>query len=71
MCEIDFLIKEGYLLYPFKIKKHADPSKRNINAFSVLDKISGVVRGAGDVICLYDKLISLQGDDKIIPTNYL
>lgn len=71
MREIDLLIEDGGTLYPLEMKKHADPSKRDIDAFDVLDKIPGVKRGPGGVICLYDKLVTLQGDDKIIPINYL
>lgn len=71
MKEIDLLIEDGGTLYPLEMKKHADPSKKDINAFSVLDKIPNIRRGPGGVICLYDKLITLQGDDKIIPINYL
>lgn len=71
MNEIDLLIENGGTLYPIEMKKHADPSKRDIDAFRVLDRISGVRRGSGGVICLYDNLITLQGEDKIIPINYL
>ena len=71
MREIDLLIEDSGTLYPLEMKKHADPSKRDIDAFDVLDKIPGIKRGPGGVICLYDKQITLQGDDKIIPINYL
>ena len=71
MREIDLIIEDGGTLYPLEMKKHADPSKKDIDAFSVLDKIPGITRGPGGVICLYDKLITLQGEDKIIPINYL
>ena len=71
MCEIDLLIEDSGTLYPLEMKKHADPSKKDIDAFSVLDKIAGVKRGPGGVICLYDKLVTLQGNDKIIPVCYL
>lgn len=71
MNEIDLLIENGGTLYPIEMKKHADPSKRDIDAFRVLDKIPGIKRGSGGVVCLYDKLITLQGEDKIIPINYL
>ncbi|MBE6749304.1 MAG: ATP-binding protein [Ruminococcaceae bacterium] len=71
MREIDLLIEDSGTLYPLEMKKHADPSKKDIESFSVLDKISNMRRGPGGVICLYDKLITLQGDDKIIPVNYL
>ncbi len=71
MNEIDLIIEEGGTLYPIEMKKHADPQKRDVQNFSVLDKIPGVQRGPGGVVCLYDRLITLQGDDKVIPVNYL
>lgn len=71
MNEIDLLIEEGGTLYPIEMKKHADPQKRDVQAFSVLDRIPGVKRGPGGVVCLYDKLITWQGGNKVIPVNYL
>lgn len=71
MNEIDLLIEEGGVLYPLEMKKHADPQKRDIDAFSVLDKIPGVQRGPGGVVCLYDNLVTLHGNDRAIPVNYL
>ena len=71
MNEIDVLIEENGILYPLEIKKHADPSKKDAASFSLLDKIPGVKRGAGGVICLYDNLITLQGNDRVIPVKYL
>ncbi len=71
MNEIDLLIEEGGTLYPIEMKKHADPQKRDVQTFSVLDRIPGVKRGSGGVVCLYDRLITWQGDDKVIPINYL
>lgn len=71
MNEIDLLIEENGTLYPIEMKKHADPQKNDINAFSLIDKIPGMQRGTGGVVCLYDKLITLRGNDKVIPVNYL
>lgn len=71
MCEIDLLIEDGGTLYPLEMKKHADPSKKDVDAFAVLDRIPGIKRGEGGVICLYDRLITLKGEDKVIPVNYL
>lgn len=71
MNEIDLIIENAGVLHPLEIKKHADPTKKDIEAFSVLDKIPGIVRGNGGVICLYDKLISLTDKDRIIPVKYL
>jgi len=69
--EIDLLISEGNTLYPIEIKKNADPAKGDVAKFDVLDKISGVVRGAGGVVCLYDNLVTLKGNDKAIPVTML
>lgn len=71
MNEIDLLIEEGGTLYPIEMKKHADPHKKDANAFALLDKIPGIKRGPGGVVCLYDRLITLSGEDKVIPITYL
>ena len=71
MNEIDLLIEENGTLYPREIKKHADPQKKDMDAFALLDKIPGIRRGSGGVICLYDKLITLSGNDRVIPIQYL
>lgn len=71
MNEIDLLIEEGGTLYPIEMKKHADPQKKDANAFALLEKIPAIKRGPGGVVCLYDKLITLHGEDKVIPVSYL
>lgn len=71
MNEIDLLIEDSGTLYPLEMKKHADPRKRDIKAFDQLDKIPSVKRGPGGVICLYDNLITLAANDRVIPVKYL
>ena len=71
MNEIDLLIEYNGILYPLEMKKHADPNKRDIAAFSQLDKIPSVKRGPGGVICMYDNLITLKDNDRVIPVKYL
>jgi len=71
MNEIDLLIEDNGLLYPLEMKKHADPDKRDVAAFSLLDKIPSVKRGPGGVVCLYDRLVTLTGNDRVIPVGYL
>lgn len=71
MNEIDLLIEDNGTLYPLEMKKHADPCKRDIKAFDLIDSIPGVKRGSGGVICLYDNLVTLKGNDKVIPVKYL
>jgi len=69
--EIDLLIEDGGTLYPIEIKKHADPEKSDVSKFHILDKIPNVKRGQGGVVCLYENLITLQGNDKTIPVTML
>jgi predicted AAA+ superfamily ATPase len=69
--EIDLLIEDGGVLHPVEIKKHADPRRSDIEVFGALDKIPGIRRGSGGVVCMYDSLVTLKGDDKVIPVEYL
>lgn len=71
MNEIDLVIVEDGTLYPLEMKKHADPQKKDMSAFDIIDNISGVKRGPGGVICLYDNLVTLKGSDRVIPVSYL
>jgi predicted AAA+ superfamily ATPase len=69
--EIDLLIEDSGTLYPIEVKKHADPVKSDVAKFSLLDKIPNMKRGQGGVVCLYDNLATLQGNDRVIPINLL
>jgi predicted AAA+ superfamily ATPase len=69
--EIDLLIWKDGTLYPIEIKKTANPNKEDIRAFGLLDKIAGVRRGAGGVVCMYDRLLALQGEDRVVPVGWL
>ena len=69
--EIDLIIEQDGILYPIEIKKHADPRIKDIYTFNILDKLFGVKRGEGGVICLYDNLVTLKDNDRVIPIQYL
>lgn len=71
MNEIDLIIEDGGTLYPIEIKKYADPTKKDIEAFNLLNKIPNIKRGSGGVVCLYDNLITLRDNDRVIPINFL
>ena len=71
MNEIDLLIENGGTLHPLEMKKHADPQKKDVDPFALIDKIPNVKRGTGGVICLYDNLVTLKGNDRAIPVKFL
>jgi predicted AAA+ superfamily ATPase len=67
MREIDLLIEEDGVLYPIEIKKYADPRMEDVASFCVLDKIPNAERGPGGLVCMYDRLVTLQGRDRAVP----
>ena len=69
--EIDLLIEDSGTIHPLEIKKHADPSKKDITTFKILDSIPRIKRGSGGVICTYESLVTLEGEDRVIPVSYL
>lgn len=69
--EIDLLIEQGNTLYPLEIKKHSDPKASDIKNVNVLDKLQGIERGPGGVICTYDRLVTLRGQDRVIPIQFI
>lgn len=76
MAEVDIIIEENNVIYPIEVKKHADPSSKDLIHFSVIDRLAEksdgmLTRGPGGVICLYDDLVTLKGADRVIPVKYL
>jgi len=69
--EIDLLIEDGGMFYPIEVKKNADPGKSDVARFGLLDKIPNIKRGPGGVVCLYDDLATLKGNDRAIPVTLL
>lgn len=69
--EIALLLQVGNTLHPVEVKKHANPRREDVSVFDLLDKIPNVVRGSGGVVCMYDHLITLKGEDKGIPVHFL
>ena len=70
--EIDLLISKNGYLYPLEIKMTANPDKKHISAFDILDSLPPPYqRGEGGIICAYDRLVSLGDKDKVIPVCYL
>ena len=69
--EIDLVIEDGDALYPIEIKMTANPRPDMTNAFDVLDKVKGKKRGKGILLCLYDKVTSLNENAVALPVEYV
>lgn len=67
--EIDLIIDQNGKLYPIEIKKTANPNKKMIENFKVLENVKDV--GEGAIVCMYDNVLDLDEKNKVIPYRYL
>ena len=65
--EIDLLIFQDNTLFPIEIKKHTNPSYRDIASFDMLKSVKNITIGEGGVICPSQDLLPLKDKHKIIP----
>ena len=68
--EIDLFVERGTAIHPLEIKKSANPNRREIKKFSVLDSVS-VSRSNGGIICMCEEVIPIDADNCFIPCNLL
>jgi predicted AAA+ superfamily ATPase len=69
--EIDLLIKRNGFLYPVETKKHITCDRKDIAAFSQLDKIPDMRRGEGCVVCMADDVFPITATDRTIGVRFL
>jgi len=68
--EIDLILFSNDTLFPIEIKKSSNPSKEAIQHFALLNK-SGKPIGTGGIICLYNDLVPIDGNNWIIPVGLI
>ena len=68
--EIDLIITKNNIIYPFEIKKTSNPTVSMLKNFDKL-KASKKNIGKGGIICCYDKLITLNENNYIIPISVI
>jgi predicted AAA+ superfamily ATPase len=66
--EIDLFVERGNLVHPLEIKKSANPDRREVRKFDVLDK-SSIPRGCGGTICMCEEVIPIDAMNCFIPCN--
>lgn len=66
--EIDLIISFNNVLYPFEIKKTANPEKSMIENFKILENNKKEV-GPGGLICMYPDILQLDEKNKVIPIS--
>jgi predicted AAA+ superfamily ATPase len=68
--EIDLIIEEGRFVHPIEIKKSANPDRREVKKFDVLNKTS-LERGAGGIVCMVQEVLPIDGIDCFIPCSLI
>ncbi len=68
--EIDVILEENGKIHPLEIKKSANPDRREVKKYSLLDKTS-LERGAGGILCMCEEVIPIDENDCFIPCNLI
>lgn len=66
--EIDLILEKNNKIYPFEIKKTANPTKAMIKNFDKLKNLHKEIKPGG-IICCYDYLMHLDDKNYIIPIS--
>lgn len=64
--EVDLIIEKNQCLYPFEIKKTANPKKDMLKNFGILKRAEKKI-GNGGLICLFDKLMQFDEKNYVLP----
>ena len=68
--EIDVIVEANGFIHPLEIKKSANPDRREVKKYQVLDK-TGLERGSGGIVCMCEEVIPIDEKNCFIPCNLL
>ncbi len=68
--EIDVFVEENNRIHPLEIKRSANPDRREVKKFELLDKAS-LERGCGGIVCMCEEVIPIDEKNCFIPCNLL
>ena len=68
--EIDVFVEENGKIHPLEIKMSANPEKKEIRNFNVIDKTS-LIHGEGGIICMYPEPFPINENNSLIPGNLI
>ena len=68
--EIDVFVEENGKIHPLEIKKSANPDKKEIKKYNVLEKTS-IEIGSGGIVCMYPKPFPIDSKNNYIPSNLI
>ncbi|MGI5968116.1 MAG: ATP-binding protein [Lachnospiraceae bacterium] len=68
--EIDVFVEENGVIHPLEIKKSANPDRREVRKYELLDKAK-LERGNGGIICMCEEVIPIDAKNCFIPCNLI
>ena len=68
--EIDVFVEENGIIHPLEIKKSANPDRREVKKYELLDK-AGLKRGSGGIVCMCEEVLPIDSQNCFIPCNLL
>ena len=68
--EIDVFIEENNVIHPLEIKKSANPDKREVKKYELLDKAQ-LSRSNGGIVCMCEEPIPIDERSCFIPSNLI
>ena len=68
--EIDVFVEENNLVHPLEIKKSANPDRREVKKYDMLDKAS-IARGSGGIVCMCAEPVPIDTLSCFIPSNLI
>jgi len=68
--EIDLIVEKNNRLHPLEIKKSANPDRREVRKFELLDK-ANMERGNGGILCMCEEVIPIDEKNCFIPCNLI
>lgn len=68
--EIDIFVEENGMIHPLEIKMSANPEKKEIRKFNVVDKTT-LKRGPGGIICMFPTPFPIDAINSLIPSNLI
>ena len=68
--EIDVFVEENNRIHPLEIKKSANPDRREIKKYEMLDR-AALQRDCGGIVCMCDEVIPIDEKNCFIPCNLI
>ena len=68
--EIDVIVEENGRVHPLEIKKSANPDRREVRKYELLDK-TAFERGSGGIVCMCEAVMPIDEKNCFIPCNLI